>query len=60
MTGEFVARVTESFLDDGCMRIFASDGENNLADVYASYCPIGFAPCAQAPTKPFERLRAAY
>ena len=41
---ELVTCTTKSFHDNGCSGIFASDGEDNLANVHTCNCPVRFAP----------------
>ena len=44
--GELVSGTAESLDDDGGVGLFGADGEDDLPDVDARDCSVGFAPCA--------------
>lgn len=44
-TRELVACPSESLGDDGCVGVFCTDGEDDLADVDTGYSAIWFTPC---------------
>lgn len=43
---ELIAGTTKGFLDDRSIRVFAANGEDDLADVDTGNGAVGFAPCA--------------
>ena len=43
--GEFVTGAAEGLLDNWCVRILATNGQDDLADVDTSDCAIGLSPC---------------
>ena len=43
---ELIAGATKGFLDNRCIRVFAANGEDDLADVDTGNGAVGLAPCA--------------